>query len=125
MKQFKILTYSLCRLVAAEMESLRIRKQKSKLAASAPSPPVSTESSNESTPVKRRAIDISQVTLPKDAKRIARDFFGRPIAVPEDNDESGKSGASSATGEAKMTIWYVQNDGVSMQSEEISKLVHF
>ena len=46
-------------------------------------------------------------------KRIARDFFGRPIAVPEDNDESGKSGASSATGEAKMTIWYVQNDGVS------------
>lgn len=107
-------TYSLCRLVAAEIESLRIRKQKSKLAASAPSAPASTESSNESTPVKRRAIDISQVTLPKDAKkRVARDFFGRPIAVPEDTDESSTSGASSATGEAKMTIWYVQNDGVS------------
>ena len=103
-------TYSLCRFVAAEMESLRIRKQKSKLAISTPTAPKATETSSESTPVKRRAIDLSQVTLPKDAKkRVARDFFGRPIAVPEDNE----NGSTAAGGETKMTIWYVQNDGVS------------
>lgn len=110
-------TYSLCRLVASEMESLRIRKQKSKIAASktekdsvsANSIPTSVESSPL---VKRRAIDISQVTLPKDAKkRVARDFFGRPIPVPDDKD--CPSGTSSTSAEAKMTIWYVQNDGVS------------
>lgn len=105
-------TYSVCRFVATEMESLRIRKQKSKLALSAPPPTSkSTESSSGSTPVKRRAIDISQVTLPKDAKkRVACDFFGRPIAIPEDNDENGQTATSK---EVKMTIWYAQNDGVS------------
>lgn len=107
-------TYSLCRLVSAEMESLRIKKQKTKLAAAAINNPDNTKSSNESTPVsgtKRRAIDISQVTLPKDLKkRVARDFFGRPIAIADDNESSNLDKGGK---EPKMTIWYVQNDGVS------------
>lgn len=105
-------TYSLCRLVSAEMESLRIRKQKTKLAAAEINNP--HKSSNETTPVsgaKRRAIDISQVALPKDLKkRVARDFFGRPIAIADDNEISK---LDKGVNEPKMTIWYVQNDGVS------------
>lgn len=105
-------TYSLCRLVASEMETLRIRKQKLKLAAS--NPVDSHKTSNESTPVsgtKRKAIDISQVTLPKDLKkRVARDFFGRPLAIVDDNETSN---LEKDVKEPKMTIWYVQNDGVS------------
>jgi chromosome transmission fidelity protein 18 len=106
-------TYSICRLVATEMEALRIRKQKLKLAASnvtAESP----QSSTESTPVsgaKRKIIDISQVTLPKDLKkRVARDFFGRPIAIVDDNQNLKPE---KDVKELKMSIWYVQNDGVS------------
>lgn len=112
-------TYSLCRLVAAEMEALRIKKLKSKHQEqqqqqqphninpnSSPSSPVITTPSK-----KRQAIDISQVTLPKDAKkRVARDFFGRPIALP---DDTAASSSTANVKESKMTIWYVQNDGVS------------
>ena len=105
-------TYALCRSVAAEMETLRIRKQKLKLAAS--NAVDTPKSSTESTPVsvtKRKAIDISQVTLPKELKkRVARDFFGRPIVIVDDNENSNPV---KEVKESKMTIWYVQNDGVS------------
>lgn len=109
--------YSLCRLVASEIETVKIRKQKLKLGlVEQPTKDGGQTSSFEH--IKRKAIDISQVTLPKDAKkRVARDFFGRPIAIPEEGDSlDGKSGHSIKSIDSKtpkMTIWYVQNDGVS------------
>lgn len=96
-------TYSLCRLVAAEMENLRIRKQKSKQAIDAKNPAVE-EGVKPASPVKRMApVDISQVK-----KRVARDFFGRPLAMPTEEEQELIDAK-----EVKMTIWYVQNDGVS------------
>lgn len=118
-------TYSICRLVAAEMEAYRIRKQKSKLI-SAHSISAGNEnsdnlvSSSQSTPNsnKRKSSELKPITIiPKDLqKRVARDFFGRPITVVTDeieNENDPKNSKSSVLNDSKMTIWYVQNDGVS------------
>lgn len=113
-------TYSICRLVAAEMEAYRIRKQKSKLIAAHPinvdnsdnlvsSPSQITLSSN-----KRKSSEL-QPAIPKDLKkRVARDFFGRPIAIVSDDIENDPTNSKkSLLNDSKMGIWYVQNDGVS------------
>ena len=118
-------TYSICRLVAAEMEAYRIRKQKSKLI-SVHSIDAENENSDnlmvlsQSTPNsnKRKSSELKPITLiHKDLqKRVARDFFGRPIAVASneiENENSPKNSKSLVLNDSKMTIWYVQNDGES------------
>ena len=96
------------------MEALRIRKLKSKHETS-PSAVQNISGSPSVLAQKRKAIDISQVALPKDfKKRVARDFFGRPIVIPDGKDSASASASKkSESVEPKMTLWYVQNDGVS------------
>lgn len=113
-------TYSLCRLVASEMENLRIRKQKSKQATFVDDS-VKAAAAPETFPqeVKKRtppSIDIiNQVK-----KRVAKDFFGRPLAIPTEQEQEIIDAK-----EVKMTIWYVQNDGVSNAVRRSIKISSF
>ena len=96
--------YALCRLAASEIENAKIKRLKAKH-----SSPTSGTLSPSAVP-KRAAI----IPIPKlPAKRVVRDFFGRP--VPEVSVVA-RSTAIEATKDSKIVpakIWYVHNDGVS------------
>lgn len=121
-------SYALCRLTASEMESHRIKNLKKK--SSETMTPLSSKpllsSSAEFIGVKReRAINSHSSTLEiRDSeylkKRIARDFFGRPVNISEDQENSlskhthnFNSSHTNTTKSVEMNLWYVQNDGVS------------
>jgi chromosome transmission fidelity protein 18 len=110
-------TYSLCRLVAAEMEALRIRRQKSKQSENITEASTTSPSAMTQQPYSiKRKIAEQVLKDPRDLKkRVARDFFGRPIAVDENEESISKntSGSSTSVNESKMLLWYTQNDGVS------------
>ena len=117
-------TYALCRLIGNEMETRRIRQLK----------PIATSKSNTNTnpnpnDLKRH---LTAATLPA-AKKVARDFFGRPIVaeVEPENTNNNNDGDEQPLPIAnlnvndKMTIWYVQNDGVSNAVRRCIKVSNF
>lgn len=122
-------SYALCRLIASEMENLKIRKQKSKLvgvgevvASGATTPSVVIVAGAGAA---KRPLGVSASIAPEATKKVARDFFGRPVVVAcdassstsaDDGNSADTSTTASTSAKIPLTvnpIWYVQNDGVS------------
>lgn len=102
-------SYALCRLIGNEMEVARIRC--GKRGGDVDSLKANANASDDLTSKKR-----PNTTIVPASKKVARDFFGRPIVVDEVKEESGQDSKAVPVKEStsnKQLIWYVQNDGVS------------
>lgn len=91
-------SYALCRLIGTEMEAQRIKGVKSV--------PASTESKKR--PAVTKSANPDQFT-----KKVARDFFGRPVVEPAREEADAEEAIPIAAELAPIKIWYSQNDGVS------------
>ncbi len=91
--------YALCRLIGTEMETQRIRTHRS-----------SSVGSKEAESSKKRQTIQSSCSIEPQSKKVARDFFGRPIVIDETPNLIDENFLPIAT---DLKIWYSQNDGVS------------
>ena len=97
-------SYALCRLIGNEMEAARIRCGKRVMEVDVKENPVEVINKKRSS---------APAAIPA-SKKVARDFFGRPIvAESKEEVENVPSKPVIETSSNKQHIWYVQNDGVS------------
>lgn len=103
-------SYALCRLIGNEMEVARIRC--GKRGGDVDSLKAKSNASEDITSKKRTSPSTPSVPA---SKKVARDFFGRPIVVEvkDVSSEEPKAVPVKETTSNKQLIWYVQNDGVS------------
>ena len=94
-------SYALCRLIGTEMETQRIR--------------TTIKPSTTKTETKKRPSSSSIASEIPAGKKIARDFFGRPIVEVKEAPANTNANANDdeALPIAEFKIWYSQNDGVS------------
>jgi chromosome transmission fidelity protein 18 len=112
-------TYAVCRLISSEIETAKIKRQKSKTLGDLQPPSRILAGCNDS-PVSgaKRAAVPSMRSLPPPSKKVAKDFFGRPIPITDNPVDSSKQNPNMASKEGQDSnktshINYIHNDGVS------------